>query len=154
VSESSVVPVSAGVRAGVAGVGGLRWSRSGIAVESVGPVVTPLASSLGSGLTGRIGVRTSSGLDEFSPRAVSTESARDLAGLLDVMVSPRFLEALGGLLSTPDGLRERGRAVIPRPSVSSLSLSWLDWAFHCFSRSAASAFSNYPSRGRQSPSYP
>jgi hypothetical protein len=84
-----------------------------------------LASSIRSRLSMRVGVRTSSVLEEFSPRAVSTESQRDLVVLPDVTVSPRFLGAFKGLLSTPEGLRERGRLMVPRPSVPSLPLSWL-----------------------------
>lgn len=92
----------------------------------------------------RVGVLTSSGcLAEEPLRVVPIESRRVAAVRMDVTVSPRFLEPLG-TLPTPEALRERGRDTdtIVRPSVPSLSLSGLDWAFHCLSRSAASAFSN------------
>src|SRR6267142_321595 len=159
VSESSVVPVSAGVRAGVVGTAASEIGASsspfvggavGVVIAVVFVVVVVvvvgglllLTSPFSMGISARVGVMTSSTLElEFPLRLVSIESRRVLAVLLDVTVSPRFLEPLGILLATPEALRERGRDIIAVPSLSLSGL--LDRAFHCLSRSAASAFSNY-----------
>ena len=155
VSESSVVPVSAGVSAGVVGtaaseIGASSSSFVGGAVRVVivvvfvvvvvgGLLLLPRPFSMG--ISARVGVMTSSTLElEFPLRVVSIESRRVLGVLLDVTVSPRFLEPLGILPTTPDALRERGRDIIVVPSLSLSGL--LDRGFHCLSRSAASAFSN------------
>jgi hypothetical protein len=101
-----------------------------------------LISPLSMGISARVGVMTSSTLElEVPLRDVSIESRRVLAVLLDVTVSPRFLEPLGILLATPEALRERGWDMRAVPSLSLSGL--LDRAFHGLSRSAASAFSNY-----------
>ena len=165
VSESSVVPVNAGVRAGVVG-----WSVVAVAASEteesssslsfflaiVVTVVVVVLGGGGGGLTSldtfltaeglfsaRVGVLASSWCLAEELLRVPIESRRVVAVRMDVTVSPRFLEPLG-TLPTPEALRERGRDTdtIVRPSVPSLSLSGLDWAFHCLSRSAASAFSN------------
>jgi hypothetical protein len=154
VSESSVVPVSAGVRAGVVDTADseIGVSSSSLFGGAAGIVVAVLVVIIGGllllispflmGISARVGVITSSALElEFPLRVVSIESRRVIAVLLDVTVSPRFLEPLGTLLATPEALRERGRDIIAVPSLSLSGL--LDWAFHCLSRSAASAFSNY-----------
>lgn len=142
VSESSVVPVRAGVRAGVTGCAGVLDRRSAAASSEIGApsfgaavrvvaAATAIVVVVGGGLTSPfltgfsapVGVLTSSGLEEFSLRVVSFESRRVTAVLLDVTVSPRFLGPLGSLLTTPEAFRERGRVMIVRPSVPSLSLS-------------------------------
>jgi hypothetical protein len=153
VSESSVVPVSAGVRAGVVDTADseIGASSSSLFGGAAGIVVVVLVVIIGSllllispflmGISARVGVLTSSGLElEVPLRVVSVESRRVTAVLLDVTVSPRFLGPLT-LLATPEALRERGRDIIAVPSLSLSGL--LDRAFHCLSRSAASAFSNY-----------
>jgi hypothetical protein len=88
VSESSVVPVSAGVRVGVVGTAGsetgaLSSSFVGRAICVVIVVVFVLAVVIGGllllpspflmGISARVGVMTSSTLEEFPPRAVSIE---------------------------------------------------------------------------------
>ena len=135
-SESSVVPVSAGVRAGVTGCAGVLDRRSAAASSEIGAssfgeavvavvvvVGGVLTSPFLTGFSALVGVLTSSSLEELSLRVVSFESRRVTAVLLDVTVSPRFLGPLGSLPTTPEAFRERGRATTVRPSVPSLSLS-------------------------------
>jgi hypothetical protein len=100
VSESSVVPVSAGVSAGVTGV--VVRGRSTAAAAAAASAAAAAAASEAKassyfepevviGRSGRVGVLASSCLeDRFSPGAVSVESPREIAVLLDVTVSARF----------------------------------------------------------------
>jgi hypothetical protein len=96
VSESSVVPVSAGVSAGVTGVVVRGRSTAAAAAASAAAASEAKASSYFEpevviGRSGRVGVLASSCLeDRFSPGAVSVESPREIAVLLDVTVSARF----------------------------------------------------------------
>jgi hypothetical protein len=169
VSESSVVPVSAGVRAGVTGVGVSRTSGAGAGGWSRNDRRDFIRTSRrrrrrrrnrrhrhrhrrdGLGvhfLVKLLYARRRSGLFELgrdgAPGGVDRVRTGDrgLAGRDGVGPFP-FPGALVALPCTPEDLRERGRDMAGRPSVPSLSLSWLEWAFHCLSRSAASAFSNY-----------
>lgn len=99
VSESSVVPVSAGVSAGVTGVVVRGRSTAAAAAASAAAAAAASEAKASSyfepevviGRSGRVGVLASSCLeDRFSPGAVSVESPREIAVLLDVTVSARF----------------------------------------------------------------
>ena len=91
VSESSVVPVSAGVSAGVTGVVVRGRSKAAAAAASEAEASSCFELVVVIGRSGRVGVLASSYLEErFSPGAVSVESPREIAVLLDVTVSARF----------------------------------------------------------------
>jgi hypothetical protein len=99
VSESSVVPVSAGVSAGVTGVVVRGRSTAAAAAASAAAAAAASEAKASSyfepevviGRSGRVGVLASSCLeDRCSPGAVSVESPREIAVLLDVTVSARF----------------------------------------------------------------
>ena len=90
-SESSVVPVSAGVSAGVTGVVVRGRSKAAAAAASEAEASSCFELVVVIGRSGRVGVLASSYLEErFSPGAVSVESPREIAVLLDVTVSARF----------------------------------------------------------------
>lgn len=94
-SESSVVPVSAGVSAGVTGVVVRGRSKAAAAAAAAATSEAEASSCFELvvviGRSGRVGVLASSYLEErFSPGAVSVESPREIAVLLDVTVSARF----------------------------------------------------------------
>ena len=169
-SESSVVPVSAGVSAGVDGVsaagdaGRVALSDTPDAILRRVPVAWLDAGSEGSGsvscscssgispatlaLVG-VGVRPPELIDGLRgfPGVASPASERRPSALRAVDPVPLlFLDALGGGLPTSLvllGGRWRTEADC-LASDSSLSLSGLDWFFHCLSLRSARALSSCP----------